>query len=98
MSAETTGPVTLTRPTQLRVQVDQPPSSLQAVCYTQSGFPWMGQAELTYDADLGCWTTEIKPGGRATMQESEYVHVWAVGRDGLHSDYRPVKIGWNFTE
>jgi hypothetical protein len=38
------------------------------------------------------------PGNRAAIQEGEYIHVWAVDRDGLHSDYYPVRVGWDFVK
>jgi hypothetical protein len=94
--AKVTGNVTLTKATQLRVKVDYPPDKIREVKYTESGFPWMGIHDLRYNADLDCWTGDVAPGNRAAIQESEYIHVWAVGRDGLHSDYRPVKVGWEF--
>ena len=71
---------------------------LQQVIYTHSGFPWMGMIALEYDAALACWVAEIKPGARAAIQENEYVYVWAIGCDGLHSDYYPVKVGWDFSD
>ena len=96
--AKVTGNVTLSRPTQLRVRVDVPPEKLRAVNYTESGFGWMGIHALGYDGTLGCWTGQVVPGNRAAIQESEYIHVWAVDRDGLHSDYYPVKVGWDFVK
>jgi len=95
-AAAVTGHVTLTRPTQLQVRVDRPPSELQQVNYTHSGFPWMGIIALAYDPGLACWVAEVKPGARAAIQEHETIYVWAVGRDGLQSDYYPVKVGWDF--
>jgi len=94
--AAVTGNVTLAKATHLRVKIDLPPDKLREVKYTESGFPWMGIHDLRYDKDLRCWTGEVAPGNRARIQESEYIHVWAVGRDGLHSDYYPVKVGWDF--
>jgi hypothetical protein len=94
--ASVTGNVMLTQSTQLRVHVDQPPDALQQVLYTHSGFPWMGIVTLAYDAALACWIAEVKPGARAAIQENELIYVWAVGRDGLQSDYCPVKVGWDF--
>lgn len=96
--ASVTGNVTLTRSTQLHVHIDQPPEALQQVLYTHSGFPWMGIIALAYDPALACWVAEVKPGARAAIQENELIYVWAVGRDGLHSDYYPVKVGWDFCE
>jgi hypothetical protein len=80
------------------VHVDQPPDALQQVFYTHSGFPWMGIVALAYDPALACWVAEVKPGARAAIQEHETIYVWAVGRDGLQSDYYPVKVGWDFSE
>jgi hypothetical protein len=93
-----TGNVTLTQSTQLRVCVDRQPAALQQVLYTHSGFPWMGMLPLEYDRALACWVAEIKPGARAGIQESEHIHVWAVGGDGLYSDSYPVKVGWDFSD
>ena len=95
--AMVTGNVTLTRPTQLQVSIDLPPDKIREVNYTESGFPWMSITGLGYNPGLKCWTADIRPGSRATIQESEYIYVWAVGADGLHSDYCPVKVGWDFT-
>ena len=94
--ASVTGNVTLTQSTQLHVHVDQPPAVLQQVRYTHSGFPWMGIVALAYHPALACWVAEVKPGTRAAIQENELIYVWAVGRDGLQSDYYPVKVGWDF--
>lgn len=90
------GNVTLTEPTELQVWVDRPPAALRQVLYTHSGFPWMGKVPLAHDPVRGCWVGEITPGARAAIQESEYLHVWAVGSEGLYSDYCPVKVGWEF--
>ena len=89
--------VTLNRPTQLRVRVDLPPEQLREVKFSESGFPWMGIGSLAYDRELNCWVAKLSPGPRAAIQESEYVYVWAIGSDGLWSDFCPVKIGWDFT-
>jgi len=94
--ARVTGNVTLGKGTQLRVKIDLPPDVAHEVKYTESGFPWMGIHDLAYNKDLRCWTAEVVPGNRASIQESEYIYVWAVGRDGLQSDYYPVKVGWDF--
>ena len=94
--AYVTGNVTLTQSTQLHVHIDQPPDALQQVLYTHSGFPWMGIIALAYDPALACWVAEVKPGARAAIQENELIYVWAVGCDGLQSDYYPVKVGWDF--
>jgi len=94
--ARVTGNVTLSKATQLQVNIDLAPDKVRQVRYAESGFPWMGIHDLKYNKDLQCWTGEVVPGNRARIQESEYVYVWAVGRDGLHSDYYPVKVGWDF--
>lgn len=96
--AKVTGNVTLGKATQLQVKIDLSPDKVREVKYTESGFPWMGIHDLRYNADLGCWTGDVAPGNRAAIQESEYVHVWAVGNDGLYSDYYPVKVGWDFVK
>ncbi|MCX6872785.1 MAG: hypothetical protein NTW21_03110 [Verrucomicrobia bacterium] len=96
--ASVTGNVTLGKAIQLQVKIDLPPDKVREVKYTESGFPWMGIHDLRYNADLRCWTGDVAPGNRAAIQESEYVHVWAVGNDGLYSDYYPVKVGWDFVK
>lgn len=96
--ASVTGNVTLGKAIQLQVKIDLPPDKVREVKYTESGFPWMGIHDLRYNADLRCWTGDVEPGNRAAIQESEYVHVWAVGNDGLYSDYYPVKVGWDFVK
>ena len=58
----------------------------------------MSISGLGYNRDLQCWTADVRPGGRATIQEDEYIYVWAVGTDGLYSDYYPVKVGWDFVQ
>lgn len=92
------GNVTLGRATQLRAKVDLPPEKIREVKYTESGFPWMGISGLGYNNELQCWTADVQPGSRDRIQESEYIYVWAVGKDGLHSDYYPVKVGWDFKQ
>ena len=42
------------------------------------------------------WIADIVPGDRWRIQESENVFVWAVGIDGLYSEFYPVKVGWDF--
>lgn len=96
--ASVAGNVTLGKATQLQVKIDLPPDKVREVKYTESGFPWMGIHDLRYNADLRCWTGDVAPGNRAAIQESEYIHVWAVGNDGLYSDYYPVKVGWDFVK
>ena len=98
VDAYVTGNVTLTQPTKLRVCVDRQPAALQQVLYTHSGFPWMGMLPLEYDPVLACWVAEIKPGARAAIQESEHIYVWAIGGDGLYSEYYPVRVGWDFSD
>ncbi len=97
-SAYVSGNVTLTQSTRLCVHVDQPPDDLQQVVYTHSGFPWMGMIALDHDPALTCWVAEVKPGARAAIQENEFIYVWAVGRDGLYSDFYPVRVGWDYSE
>jgi|GEM_PF-900993 len=92
-----TGNVTLTEPTQLQATMDLPPDKIREVNYTESGFPWMSISGLGYNQGLRCWTADVRPGPRAAIQESEYIYVWAVGADGLHSDFFPVRVGWDFT-
>ena len=56
----------------------------------------MGVVALEYCQLLACWVAEVEPGARSAIQESEMIYVWAVGCDGLLSDYYPVRIGWDF--
>ena len=90
------GNVTLTQSTQLRVLLNTSECNLKSVRYSHSGFPWMGVVALEYCQLLACWVAEVEPGARSAIQESEMIYVWAVGCDGLLSDYYPVKIGWDF--
>ncbi len=96
IEAWVTSNVTLTKATQLRVKVDLSHEKIHSVTYSHSGFPWMGNVELKYDEELKCWVANVKPGARDSIQESEYIYVWAVGCDGLYSDYYPVRVGWDF--
>jgi len=89
--------VTLREGTELRVMVDLPPEKLRRVMFFESGFGWMGQHNLGYSKEAQCWTAGVTPGNRASIQENEYIYVWAEGADGLRSDYCPVKVGWDFT-
>ena len=57
----------------------------------------MGQHALGYNPAAQCWTGQVTPGNRATIQENEYIYVWAEGTDGLRGDYYPVKVAWDFT-
>jgi hypothetical protein len=94
--ASVAGNVAPGKATQLQVTIDLPPDQVQQVLYTESGFPWMGIHGLQYNPDLRCWTGDVTPGNRAAIQESEYLYIWAIDRNGLHSDYYPVKVGWDF--
>ena len=58
----------------------------------------MGKVVLIYNADIRCWIANVEPGDRWRIQESEYIYIWAVSRDGLYSDFYPVKVGWDFQE
>jgi len=89
--------VTLREGAELRVKVDLPPEKLRRVMFFESGFGWMGQHNLGYSKEAQCWTAGVTPGNRASIQENEYIYVWAEGADGLRSDYCPVKVGWDFT-
>jgi len=88
--------VTLKDPAELRVKLDQAPEKIRVVAFFQSGFGWMGQENLRYDKEAGCWTAKVVPGNRAAIQENEFIYVWAEGSDGSRSDYYPVKVGWDF--
>ena len=91
------GHVTLTQPAELNVTIDLPPDRIKRVMFFESGFGWMGQHPLRYNAEARCWTASVAPGNRAALQENEFVYVWAEGADGLRSEYYPVKVGWDFT-
>ena len=88
--------VTLKDPAELRVKLDLPPEKIRRVLFFESGFTWMGQHDLGYNKEAGCWTAMVLPGNRAAIQENEFIDVWAEGSDGLRSEYHPVKVGWNF--
>ena len=94
--ARVMGNVTLKKSTQLRVKVNLSPENIQSVTYSHSGFPWMGKVGLRYNEDIRCWIANVEPGDRWRIQESEYIFIWAVSRDGLYSDFYPVKVGWDF--
>ncbi|MEI7953709.1 MAG: hypothetical protein WCJ66_00950 [Verrucomicrobiota bacterium] len=96
IEAKMIGNVTLKDPAELRVKIDLPPEKIRMVAFFQSGFGWMGQENLTYNKEAGCWTAKVVPGNRAAIQENEFIYVWAEGSDGLRSDYYPVKVGWDF--
>ena len=96
--AKMMGNVTLTRGVELRVQVNLPPEKIRRVMYFESGFPWMGQHPLKYNATLCCWVAMVTPGKRAAIQEHEEIYVWAETDSGLRSEYVPVKVGWDFVE
>jgi hypothetical protein len=98
LEAAMMGNVTLTRGAELRVKVNLPPEQIGRVMFFESGFRWMGQHPLKYDAKLGCWKGMVEPGHRVAIQENEDVYVWAEARDGLRSEYVPVKVGWDFVE
>lgn len=98
LSAEVAGNVTLKSPAELRAQVDLPPGQIESVMYSHSGFPWMGKEPMTYDAEKRRWVAQVRPGSRWLIQENEYVYVWAVAKEGLYSDFYPVKVGWDFTD
>jgi hypothetical protein len=66
--------------------------------FFESGFTWMGQHQLTYDASTGSWLGKVTPGSRAAIQEHDVIYVWAEGRDGLRGEYTPVRVGWDFTK
>ena len=90
-------PVTLREAAELRVKVDLLPDQIRRVMYFESGFGWMGQHSLRFSQDAQCWTAMVTPGSRSMIQENEFIYVWAEGKDGLRSEYHPVKVGWDFT-
>ena len=96
LRAAMSGNVTLSKPARLEVTVDRPPEQLQKVEFTDSGFPWMGIGELKFDPARQLWTADIPPGPRDRIQESEYLHVRAIGADGLCGEYCPVRVEWDF--
>jgi hypothetical protein len=89
--------VTLREAAELRVTLDLPPDQIKRVMFFESGFGWMGQHGLGYNNEAQCWTALVAPGNRAAIQENACIYVWAEGKDGLRSDYHPVKVGWDFT-
>jgi len=90
--------VTLKDSAELRVKVGLPPDKIRRVMFFESGFGWMGQHGLGYHQETQCWTAMVTPGNRATIQENEFIYVWAEDTDGLRSEYYPVKVGWDFVE
>ncbi len=89
--------VTLREAAALRVELDLPPDQIKRVMFFESGFGWMGQHPLGYNKEAQCWTAMVTPGSRAMIQENDFIYVWAEGKDGLRSEYHPVKVGWDFT-
>jgi hypothetical protein len=89
--------VTLREAAELRVELDLPPDQIKRVMFFESGFGWMGQHPLVFNKEAQCWTAMMAPGSRAMIQENDFVYVWAEGKDGLRSEYYPVKVGWDFT-
>lgn len=98
VEARMQGNVTLRRPAVLQVRLDRPPEQVHRVMFFESGFTWMGQHQLTYDASTGSWLGKVTPGSRAAIQEHDVIYVWAEGRDGLRGEYTPVRVGWDFTK
>ena len=96
LEAKMMGHVTLKASAELRVKMDLPPERIAQVRYFHSGFTWMGIEGLRYDKELQCWTGLVRPGNRASIQENEWIYVWAEGRDGLRSEYHPVKVEWDY--
>jgi hypothetical protein len=89
--------VTLREAAELRVKLDLPPEKIRRVMFFESGFGWMGQHGLGFNKEAQSWTGTVTPGNRASIQENEYIYVWAEGTNGLRSEYYPVKVGWDFT-
>jgi len=96
VEAKMLGNVTLSAPAELQVKLDLPPEKIGRVMFFESGFGWMGQHSIGYNKETQCWSGKVSPGGRAGIQENDYIYVWAEGTDGLRSDYFPVKVGWDF--
>lgn len=97
VEARMQGNVTLRTPAILQVRLDRPPEQIRRVMFFESGFQWMGQHPLAYDASSGSWLGQVTPGSRAAIQEHDVVYVWAEGHDGLRGEYTPVRVGWDFT-
>ena len=57
----------------------------------------MGQHSLRFNKEAHHWTAMVTPGSRAMIQENEFIYVWAEVKDGVRSEYHPVKVGWDFT-
>ena len=96
MDASVTENVSPGKVSQLEVRLNLSPDKIESVTYSHSGFPWMGKVSLEYNDDKKMWIADIVPGDRWRIQESENVFVWAVGIDGLYSEFYPVKVGWDF--
>lgn len=97
VEARMQGNVTLAKPAALQVKLDRPPAQIRRVMFFESGFGWMGQHELRYEASTGSWVGQVTPGSRAAIQEHDVVYVWAEGHDGVRGEYTPVRVGWDFT-
>lgn len=97
VEARMMGKVTLQEGAEVRVNLDLPPERIRQVMFFESGFPWMGQHNLDFNTKSQCWTAQVTPGNRASIQEHDCIYVWAEGADGLRSEYYAVKVGWDFT-
>jgi len=73
------------------------PKGIAKVMFFESGFGWMGQHGIGYDARTNTWRGTVTPGRRWRIQEHEFIYIWAEGEDGLRSEYFPLKVDWDFS-
>jgi len=100
-SAKMLGKVKITgrnRRAAFEVKLADYPKGIGKVMFFESGFGWMGQHPLRYDAKTKTWRGNVSPGARWRIQEHEFIYIWAEGRDGLRSEYFPLKVDWSFQQ
>jgi hypothetical protein len=81
----------------IEVKLADYPKGIGKVMFFESGFGWMGQHPLGYDAKTKTWRGHVSPGHRWRIQENECIYIWAEGKDALRSEYFPLKVDWSFS-
>jgi hypothetical protein len=85
------------RRAEFEVKLADYPAGIKKVMFFESGFGWMGQHGIGYDGRAKVWRGTVTPGSRWRIQEHEFIYIWAEGKDGLRSEYYPLKVDWNFS-
>ncbi len=99
LSAKMLGKVKIVgnRRAEFEVKLADYPAGIKKVMFFESGFGWMGQHGIGYDARAKVWRGTVTPGQRWRIQEHEFIYIWAEGKDGLRSEYFPLKVDWDFS-